>query len=78
MKELEIGKILVLKLETMKQIKSILVLKFFKIKINKLYLKSTMFKEKLSGLVILSIEKKMLEELDYKNLISQFVSQKAR
>ena len=37
-----------------------------------------MFKEKLSGLVILSIEKKMLEELDYKNLISQFVSQKAR
>ena len=42
MKELKIGKILVLKLETMKQLES------------------------------------MLEELEYKNLISQFASQKAR
>ena len=37
-----------------------------------------MSQEKLSGLVILSIEKEMLEKLKYKNLISNFVSQKAR
>ena len=37
-----------------------------------------MSQERLSGLVILSIEKKMLEELEYKNLISQFEYQKAR
>ena len=37
-----------------------------------------MFKERLSRLVILSIEKEMLEELEYKNLISQFASQKVR
>ena len=34
--------------------------------------------ERLSGLAILSIEKEMLEELKYKNLISNFASQKAR
>ena len=37
-----------------------------------------MSQEKLSELTILSIEKKMLEELEYKNLISQFAYQKAR
>ena len=37
-----------------------------------------MSKERLSGLVILSIEKEILEELKYKNLISQFASRKAR
>ena len=37
-----------------------------------------MSQEKLSGLAILSIEKEMLEELEYKNLISQFTSQKTR
>ena len=37
-----------------------------------------MYQKRLSGLAILSIEKEMLEELEYKNLISQFVSQKAR
>ena len=35
-------------------------------------------KNKLSGLAILTIEKEMLEELEYKNLISQFTSQKER
>ena len=35
-------------------------------------------RERLSGIAILSIENEMLEELDYKNLISQFASQKAR
>ena len=52
--------------------------KFFKIKINKSYLRSTMSQERLSGLAILLIEKEMLEELKYKNLISNFASQKAR
>ena len=33
-----------------------------------------MSQEKLSGLIILSIENDMLEELEYKNLISQFTS----
>ena len=37
-----------------------------------------MSQERLSGLAILFIEKEMLEELKYKNLISQFASQKAR
>ena len=37
-----------------------------------------MSRERLSGLAILSIENEMLEELEYKNLISQFTSQKAR
>ena len=33
-----------------------------------------MSQERLSGLTILSIENEMLEELKYKNLISQFTS----
>ena len=37
-----------------------------------------MSQEKLSGLAILSIEKEMLEKLKYKNLISNFASQKVR
>ena len=37
-----------------------------------------MSQEKLSGLAILSIENEMLKELEYKNLISQFESQKIR
>ena len=37
-----------------------------------------MFQERISGLAILSIENEMLEELEYKNLISQFTSQKVR
>ncbi|KAK4593670.1 hypothetical protein RGQ29_017677 [Quercus rubra] len=35
-------------------------------------------RKRLSGLAILSIEKEMLEELKYKNLISNFASQKTR
>ena len=37
-----------------------------------------MSQERLSRLAILLIENKMLEELENKNLISQFTSQKAR
>ena len=51
---------------------------FSKLKLIKSYLRSTMSQKRLSRLVILSIENKILEELEYKNLISQFTSQKAR
>ena len=51
---------------------------FLKLKLIKSYLRSTMSQERLNGLAILSIEKEMLEELKYKNLISNFASQKAR
>ena len=37
-----------------------------------------MSQKRLSGLVILSIENEMLEELEYKNIISQFAYQKVR
>ena len=37
-----------------------------------------MSQKRLSELVILSIEKEMLEELKYKNLTSNFASQKVR
>ena len=40
--------------------------------------RSTMSQERLSGLAILSMEKEMLVELECKNLISNFASQKAR
>ena len=51
---------------------------FSKLKLIKSYLRSTMSQERLSGLVILSIENEMLVELECKNLISNFASQKAR
>ena len=51
---------------------------FSKLKLIKSYLKLTMFQERSSVLAILSIENEMLEELEYKNLISQFAFQKAR
>ena len=37
-----------------------------------------MSQKRLSELIILSIEKEMLEKLKFKNLISYFASQKAR
>ena len=37
-----------------------------------------MSQERLSELTILLIEKEILEELEYKNLISQFASKKVR
>ena len=51
---------------------------FSKLKLIKSYLRSTMSQEWLSWLAILLIEKEMLEELKYKNLISNFASQKVR
>jgi hypothetical protein len=49
-----------------------------KLKLIKFYLRSTMSQKRLNELAILSIEKKILENLKYKNLISNFASQKAR
>jgi hypothetical protein len=52
---------------------------FSKLKLIKSYLRSTLSQKRLNELAILSIEKKkMLENLEYKNLISNFVSHKAR
>ena len=51
---------------------------FSKLKSIKSYLRSTMSEERLNGLVILSIENEMLVELECKNLINNFASQKAR
>jgi hypothetical protein len=51
---------------------------FSKLKLIKSYLRSTMSQERLSGLAILSIEKNMLEKIDYKSLINNFESKRAR
>ena len=45
---------------------------FSKLKLIKSYLKLTMSQKRFSRLVISSIETEMLEELEHKNLISQF------
>ncbi|XP_070024033.1 uncharacterized protein LOC142179527 [Nicotiana tabacum] len=51
---------------------------FSKLKLIKFYLRSTMSRERLNGLAILSIEKELLEKIDYKKIINNFASQKAR
>ena len=51
---------------------------FSKLNLIKSYLRSTMSQKRLRGLTILSIEKEMLVELECKNLISNFASQKTR
>ena len=51
---------------------------FSKLELKKSYLKSTMSQKRFSRLAILSIEMEMLEEFEYKKLISQFASQKVR
>ena len=47
-------------------------------KLLKSYLRSAMSQEKLSGLAILQIENEILEELGYKNLISQICISKGK
>ena len=51
---------------------------FSKLKLIKSYLKSIISQERLNGLIILSIENKILTELECKNLISNFTPQKVR
>ncbi|XP_042400828.1 zinc finger MYM-type protein 1-like [Zingiber officinale] len=51
---------------------------FSKLKLIKTYLRSTMSQERLNGLAMLSIEKKVVEKVDYANLINTFASRTAR
>ena len=49
---------------------------FSKLKLS--YLRSTMSQERLNGLAILSIEKAMVDKIDYAALISTFAAKNAR
>jgi hypothetical protein len=51
---------------------------FSKLKLLKSYLRSIMSQERLNGLAILSIEQDLLENIEYKNLISNFAAQTVR
>lgn len=51
---------------------------FSKLKLIKNYLRSAMSQETLNGLAILSIENELLKDIEYKNLIIDFPSKKAR
>jgi len=51
---------------------------FSKLKLIKSYLRSTMSQQRLNRLVLLSIEKDMLNEINHDNLIDNFASQKAK
>ncbi|KAL6194958.1 hypothetical protein ACLB2K_036033 [Fragaria x ananassa] len=51
---------------------------FSKLKLIKTYLRSTMSQKRLNGLAMLSIEKKVVDKLDYANLITTFASKTAR
>ncbi|XP_073133860.1 uncharacterized protein [Henckelia pumila] len=51
---------------------------FSKLNLIKTYLRSTMSQERLNGLAMLSIEKKIVEKVDYANLINTFASKAAR
>ncbi|XP_073030811.1 uncharacterized protein [Primulina eburnea] len=51
---------------------------FSKLKLIKNYLRSTMSQERLNGLAMLSIEKEMVQQLDYTDLINIFASKTAR
>ena len=51
---------------------------FSKLKLIKSYLRSTMSQERLNRLAMISIEKNVLETLDWKTLIDTFATQNAR
>ncbi|XP_056848988.1 uncharacterized protein LOC108831809 [Raphanus sativus] len=51
---------------------------FSKLKIIKSYLRSTMSQERLNGLAIISIERELVRNLDYENLVKEFVEKEGR
>ena len=51
---------------------------FSKLKLIKNFLRSSMFQERLSGLTLLSIENEQAKNLDFRKVIQQFASAKAR
>jgi len=50
---------------------------FSKLKLIKSYLRSTMSQQRLNKLALLSIEKDILNKINYDNLIDNFASQKS-
>ena len=51
---------------------------FFKLKLIKNFLRSSMSQERLSGLALLSIEKEQTKNLDFRKVLQQSASPKAR
>jgi len=51
---------------------------FSKLKLIKSYLRSTMSQERLNGLAIISIERELVRNLDYDNLIKEFIEKEGR
>ncbi|XP_010472491.1 PREDICTED: zinc finger MYM-type protein 1-like [Camelina sativa] len=51
---------------------------FSKLKLIKNYMQSTMSQERLSGLALLSIERAMVEEIDYETLMNDFAAKNSR
>ena len=51
---------------------------FSKLKLLKFYLRSTISQKRLNELAILSIEQDLLENIEYKSLISNFAAQTVR
>ena len=51
---------------------------FSKLKLIKIFCRSSMFQERLNGLALLSIENEQAKNLDFRKVIQQFASAKAR
>lgn len=51
---------------------------FSKLKLIKSYLRSTMSQERLNGLSMMAIEKRMVDKLEYEDLINTFAAKNAR
>lgn len=51
---------------------------FSKLKLIKTYLRNTMGQERLNNLAIISIEKDLAKDIDYDDVITDFVNAKAR